>query len=230
MSTAADIPYDEAALFERLTTGVQRSNQPVIFLVGSGLIAPIKEGGAGVPGVRGVIELIKGEFDAPQQIELEKQICENANPYQAAFSFLLGRRGQQAANQIIRQAVWQARSAVSTKLASSFSLVGNTPDDVCRSLDTDLDGWNLTPGVEAVGGLIARYPDHFGRAILTTNFDPLLGIAIARSNGNFFRTVLHRDGNLSQTEGTGCHVIHLHGYCNDRFSSRRTDRKGHRSG
>ena len=212
MSTAADIPYDEAALFERLTTGVQRSNQPVIFLVGSGLTAPIKEGGAGVPGVRGVIELIKGEFDAPQQIELEKQICENANPYQAAFSFLLGRRGQQAANQIIRQAVWQARSAVSTKLASSFSLVGNTPDDVCRSLDTDLDGWNLTPGVEAVGGLIARYPDHFGRAILTTNFDPLLGIAIARSNGNFFRTVLHRDGNLSQTEGTGCHVIHLHGY------------------
>ena len=26
------------------------------------------------------------------------------------------------------------------------------------------------------------------------------------------RTMLHADGNLSQTEGTGCHVIHLHGY------------------
>jgi tetratricopeptide (TPR) repeat protein len=212
MSTAAYVPYDEAALLERLTTGVQRSNQPVIFLVGSALTAPIRDGGAGVPGVQGVIELIKAEFDAAQQNELEKQISENANPYQAAFSFLLGRRGQQAANQIIRQAVWKARSAVSTKLANSFSLVGNTPDDVCRSLDTDLDGWNPTPGVEAVGGLIARYPEHFGRAVLTTNFDPLLGIAIARSKGNFFRTVLHRDGNLSQTEGTGCHVIHLHGY------------------
>jgi tetratricopeptide (TPR) repeat protein len=176
------------------------------------LTAPISGEGAGVPGVRGVIELIKAEFDHPQQIELEKQICTSANPYQAAFSFLLGRRGQQAANHIIRQAVWRARSAVSTKLANTFSLVGNTPDDACRSLDTDLDGWNLTPGVEAIGGLIARYPDQFGRAVLTTNFDPLLGIAIARSRGNFFRTVLHRDGNLSQTEGTGCHVIHLHGY------------------
>jgi tetratricopeptide (TPR) repeat protein len=212
MSTAADILYDEAALLERLTTGVQRSKQPVIFLVGSGLTAPIREGGAGVPGVRGVIELIKAEFNPDQQTELEKQICESANPYQAAFSFLLGRRGQQAANHVIRQAVWQARSVVSTKLANSFSLLGNTPDDVCRSLDTDLDGWSLTPGVEAIGGLIATYPDHFGRAILTTNFDPLLGIAIARSKGSFFRTVLHRDGNLSQTEGTGCHIIHLHGY------------------
>jgi hypothetical protein len=148
MSIAADVPYDEAALLERLSTGVQRSNQPVIFLVGSGLTAPIGEGAAGVPGVRGVIELIRAEFDAMQRIELEKQICESANPYQAAFSFLLGRRGQQAANKIIRQAVWQARSTISTKLANSFSLVGNTPDEVCRSLDTDLDGWNLTPGVE----------------------------------------------------------------------------------
>jgi hypothetical protein len=166
---------------------------------------------AGVPGVRGVIDLIRAEFDATQQIELERQLSANANPYQAAFSFLLGRRGQQAANQIIKRAVWQARSAVATKLASSFSLGENTPDDVCRSLDADLDGWNLTPGVEAIGGLIARYPDHFGRAVLTTNFDPLLSVAIAQSRGTFFRTVLHRDGNLGQTEGSGCHIIHLHG-------------------
>jgi hypothetical protein len=168
MSIAADIHYDEAALLERLTTGIQRSNQSVIFLVGSALTAPIKEGEAGVPGVRGVIDLIKAEFDAGQQIELERQLSANTNPYQAAFSFLLGRRGQQAANQIIRRAVWQARSAVATKLASSFSLGESTPDDVCRSLDADLDGWNLTPGVGAIGGLIARYPDRFGRTVLSS--------------------------------------------------------------
>jgi tetratricopeptide (TPR) repeat protein len=33
-----------------------------------------------------------------------------------------------------------------------------------------------------------------------------------KSGGHFFRTVLHRDGNLAQTEGNGCHIIHLHGY------------------
>jgi hypothetical protein len=66
--------------------------------------------------------------------------------------------------------------------------------------------------VKSIGGLIARYPDQFGRTILTTNFDPLLGVAIAQSKGHYFRTVLHRDGNLAQTEGSGCHIIHLHGY------------------
>lgn len=203
--------YDEAALLERLTSGIQRSNQSVIFLVGSALTAPSQAGVPGVPNVQGVIELIKAEFDATQQVEFERELSANTNKYQAAFSFLLGRRGQQAANQVIKQAVWQARSLASTRLAHSFSLGANTPDDVFRSLDTDLDGWNLTPGVQAIGGLVARYPDQFGRAILTTNFDPLLSVSISRSGGAFFRTILHRDGNLSQTEGTGCHVIHLHG-------------------
>lgn len=48
--------------------------------------------------------------------------------------------------------------------------------------------------------------------MLTTNFDPLLEVSIRRAAGHYFRTTLHSDGNLSQTEGTGCHVIHLHGY------------------
>src|SRR5207253_4932818 len=50
------------------------------------------------------------------------------------------------------------------------------------------------------------------RSILTTNFDPLIEVAIQRAGGHYFRTMLHSDGNISQTEGNGCHVIHLHGY------------------
>src|ERR1035437_6578380 len=97
--------YDKGALLERLTAGIQRSNQSVIFLVGSALTAPSKVGGPGVPGVQGVVDLIKAEFDATQQIEFERELSANPNKYQAAFSFLLGRRGQQAANQVIKQAV-----------------------------------------------------------------------------------------------------------------------------
>jgi hypothetical protein len=138
--------------------------------------------------VQGVIDLIKAEFNAAQQVEFERELSTHTNKYQAAFSFLLGRRGQQAANQVIKQAVWQARSLASTRLAPSFSLGANTPDDALRSFDTDLDGWSLTPGVQAIGSLIARYPDQFGRAILTTNFDPLLSVSISLSGGAFFRT------------------------------------------
>lgn len=204
--------YDEAALLERLTTGIQRSGQSVIFLVGSPISSAVPPRSEGVPNVSGVIDLIRREFSATQQAELEKSLNESAVPYQAAFSFLLGRRGQHAANQIIKQAVWQARSNTLLETGNQFVPGANTPDEACRALESDLDGWVLSPAVAAIGELVTRYPEQFGRSVLTTNFDPLISVAVSRSGGHFFRTVLHRDGNLGQTEGTGCHIIHLHGY------------------
>jgi hypothetical protein len=134
----------------------------------------------------------------------------NQNAYQTAFQFLQGRRGQKAANEIIKRAVWRSRRRVAA--AVDYVPSDKTTDEVCRALDTDLAGWELAPAVHAVGALIAGYPERFGQTVLTTNFDPLLEVSIARAGSPHFRTVLHRDGNLSQTEGDGCHVIHLHGY------------------
>jgi hypothetical protein len=206
--------YDEAALFERLTRGVKRADRPVIFLVGSAITAPLNEHTAGVPGVGGMIELIRNEFDDPaQRTEFERTISSSDSQYQAAFLFLLGRRGQQAANEIIKRAVWRARKPVfASGIPGTYSPSETTSDETCRILDSDYEGWLLTPSVAAIGNLIADFPERFGRAILTTNFDPLLEVAIVKSGGFFFRTILHRDGNLGQTEGIGCHVIHLHGY------------------
>ena len=79
-------------------------------------------------------------------------------------------------------------------------------------MEADLDGWALTRGTEALGGLISKYPERFGGSLLTTNFDPLFEVAIRRVGGKLFRTILHSDGYLGQTQGEGCHVIHLHGY------------------
>jgi len=78
-------------------------------------------------------------------------------------------------------------------------------------MELDASGWSLSPGTEHLAKLATSYPEYFGRTILTTNFDPLLEVAIQRSGGHYFRTNLHADGNLS-TEGMGCHIIHLHGY------------------
>jgi tetratricopeptide (TPR) repeat protein len=75
-----------------------------------------------------------------------------------------------------------------------------------------LDGWTISPSTEALGKLATNYPSVFGRAVLTTNFDPLIEIAIRKVGGQLFRTTLHADGDVHQTEGDGCHVIHLHGF------------------
>jgi hypothetical protein len=201
--------HDEGALLERLVTGLRKRSQEVVFLVGSPLSAPCQPGSPGVPGVEGVIDLIRSEFadDVSQLAMLNHQLdSAGSNRYQEAFLFLQGRRGQRTANEIIREAVLKA-------WIGRPPLVNNqNPDDSCRAIELDVRGWPITPGIEALGKLIAAYPDSFGRLILTTNFDPLLEISIRRADGSSFRTTLHADGNLSQTEAAGCHVIHLHGY------------------
>jgi tetratricopeptide (TPR) repeat protein len=202
--------HDHGALLDRLATGLKRRAQEVVFLIGSPLSASRLPGSPGVPGVNGVIELIRAEFAAdPGQLEKLNEVLDRAglNRYQEAFLFLQGRRGQQTANEIIRNAVLNARTAPK----SGSSDHGNL-DDACRAMEFDTHGWALAPGIGALGRLIVDYPDRFGRSVLTTNFDPLLEIAIRHAGGVYFRTTLHADGNLSQTEGTGCHVIHLHGY------------------
>jgi hypothetical protein len=93
MSSAVSY-YDSAALLDRLTVGLKRANQKGIFLVGSALAAPVDSGTPGVPTVDGVIDLIRQEFQGTDQgSELDKSLAEEGNRYQAAFTFLLGRRG-----------------------------------------------------------------------------------------------------------------------------------------
>lgn len=205
--------HDETALLERLSNSLRKRPQEVVFLVGAPLSAPHQPGTPGVPSVDGVIGLIKNEFaDDPTQSEALRQSLDSAGErrYQVAFQFLQGRRGQQTANEIVRRAVLMARkpgSELSMALSDSYST-----EETCRLIDFDMKGWSLSPATECIGKLAAHYPSRFGRSILTTNFDPLIEVSIRRAGGNYFRTTLHSDGNLSQTEGTGCHVIHLHGY------------------
>ncbi len=201
--------YDAAALLERLTGGLRGRSQEVVFLVGSPISAPLITGGTGVPDVNGVVQLIRDEFhDQPEQLSAFDRIVSepHRHPYQAAFTFLLGRRGQRTVNEVVRKAVILARSKPDT--ATSFL----TSDEVCRYLDSDVPGWVLTPAVEALGSLISGYPERFGKVVLTTNFDPLIEVSVQRSGGTYYRTNLHADGNLSQTQGMGCHVVHFHGY------------------
>jgi tetratricopeptide (TPR) repeat protein len=206
--------HDEAALLERLSKGLKRRDQEVVFLVGAPLSAPLKDGEPGVPNVEGVIKLIREEFsdDVGQVAAFDQALQKSGNRcYQTAFQFLQGRRGQPTANEIVRKAVMMARKPGS-KLSPDTNDSYTAMEEAFRLMDLDASGWYLNPGTKSIGVLATHYPDRFGKSILTTNFDPLIEVAIRRAGGNSFRTTLHADGNLSQTEGTGCHVIHLHGY------------------
>lgn len=84
-------------------------------------------------------------------------------------------------------------------------------DDQLRSLDEDIAVWHLGPAVTSLGILIAKYPERFGNIILTSNFDPLIEVAIKSAGGNAWRTSLSVDGSITQSRAPGCHVVHIHG-------------------
>lgn len=166
-----------------------------------------------MPGVPGVIDLIRAEFPNDSAGELESKLAAAANPYQTAFSHLLARRGQNVVNDVVKRAVWQARKPPIGGLGQDAYVPSwETTDEVCRAFDSEYAAWDLPPGAQALGALAAFVPDIFGQCILTTNFDPLVEVAVGTNGASFYRTVLHLDGNISQTMAVGCHVIHLHGY------------------
>jgi hypothetical protein len=70
--------HDEPALLDRLSKGLSRRSQEVVFLVGAPLNSPARRGMPGVPGVDGVIELIRQEFrDDPFQLSALNQALES---------------------------------------------------------------------------------------------------------------------------------------------------------
>ena len=205
--------YSPSDLMDRLCYAADRRDRTVTFLVGSPISAPDHIGGHGVPGVTGMVELIRDEFHGTDvEPELDQNIRGAVNPYQTAFEFLHAKQGQDAVNRIVRASVWRSLDARNWPP----SLPDTTPDEAhaatCRALERACDAWILPTPVDLFGELLVTCSDTFGRAVLTTNFDPLIEVSVAKHGGRYYRTVLHGDGRLGQTAADGTHIVHLHGH------------------
>ena len=201
--------FTQEALLARLTSALRKRQQEVVFLVGSPLSGATPSNAAGVPDVDGMIQLIRHEFagDPEELKQLDSLITSSpATRYQVAFRFLQGRRGQSVANEIVRQAVLKACKS------TSLSKQRGDDDEAWALLEANSDDWVIHPGTQALANLVTRNPEIFGKTLLTTNFDPLIEIAIAKAGGSQYKTVLASDGDLSSTTAQGCRVVHLHGF------------------
>ncbi|MCY3789318.1 MAG: SIR2 family protein [Gemmatimonadetes bacterium] len=161
-----------------------------------------------------MIDLIRNEFASPDaSAEFESALSGAPNNYQSAFRFLHARKGQDAANHIVRSAVWTALDAKNWPSELPPDLTDREADAAaCTTLERYSSAWHLPTAVNAFGQLLVDCSDTFGRTVLTTNFDPLIAVSISRHGGRHFRTVLHSDGALGQTAAEGTHIVHLHGY------------------
>jgi len=203
--------FDHEALIDRLTAGAAANKREVVFLVGAPASAPATPSDPGVLDVEGIINLIRSLFatNLSALAELNKEIAKTPQyRYQAAFNFVLARRGQDSANEIIRKAVLGAHRRNKELLPGLKDMV----DTDFRNLENQVTDWCIPSNLLALGNIAAKFPTPFGRRILTSNFDPLIELALNSVGASQYRTVLARDGSINITESSGCHVIHLHGY------------------
>lgn len=196
-------PATEAVLLNRLAHAHQNRRR-LVFLVGAGLSLPPTAGAPGVPGAGELVRRVTGRLkesgaDLPDPHPLD---------YQEALELYRLHRGQRGLDELVREAVLEAcidgdPGMIAAARAGDF--------EACRRLEREPTAWALPPGVEALGRLIADCPDTFGTAVFTTNFDPLVEVAIRRAEGQCHTTFLAEDGRFSARHGDGCHVIHVHG-------------------
>jgi len=198
----------EEDLLDRLTA----QPEDMVFLVGSAVTAPGRTGEPGVPRVDGVIEQIRRAYTRPEALARLEQALAAApqQRYQAAFRHLQRTRGQDHANAIIRRCVLQAR-VPSSRFPEVHQDIAEGASELCRSLESDLEGWHLPPAVEALGRLLASSPAGARPVVLTSNFDPLVTVSVHRAGGRAFTTALHSDGGFAAIDGQGTLIVHFHG-------------------
>jgi hypothetical protein len=175
----------------------------IAWVVGSGLSQQV------VPGVRDMVNLVAERW----QRELRKSSQEflsrlpsDGNIYQVAFKHLIGHCGSNVADEVVRDAVLRARRMESDR--SRRALSGDPGE--CAALDRDLGGWRMTTGHLALGKLVRH--GNTKSIVLTTNFDPLIEVAIGLAGGRYAQVLLSRDGSLSAFGSDAPIVVHLHGY------------------
>jgi len=200
----------EFDLIERVATSVR----PVVFLFGSALTMQLGPGLAGMPGVRRVVEMVREALGPRPNAALEDAVAREdfSTAYRTGIEALLKRRGQDAVNQVIRRTVLEAHDVLGQELQAKV-LAGHPAEHraACQALLDDPAGWRLGPSVAALGEILTSDVTKFPR-VLTTNFDPLIEIAVQRARGLVRRTILSHDPILPQHGGAGTHIVYVHGY------------------
>ncbi|MFI7603319.1 SIR2 family protein [Actinoplanes sp. NPDC049681] len=209
----------EQLLLDRLMTALHDADQ-ITLLLGSGVTA------AAVPGVRGVLE-IADSYAAGRNDDgaLERALAQarselvGARPidvYRAYRRVFTDWVSGGAFDVIAQQAVLKAYAApdpMESPLAT-HGLGQRLERGVGEGVENDRFSWSLPRGVQALGHLLARIPEAFDHRLLTTNFDPLLEIAIRDAGGRAVSLPLDVRGNLGHTGSSdgAVRVFHLHGF------------------
>ncbi|MBT2403546.1 MULTISPECIES: SIR2 family protein [unclassified Streptomyces] len=213
--------HDADLLAEQLIYRIgPRSNRKISFVVGSGLTRP------SIPDVAEYIHAMRSslEHDKAHLVGLGRTLDSfdeslddhlSSVKYQRAATFIQGSRGHELLNEIIRIGVLRACRSDDLRMLTRAEVRQLVADEAAlEDLEKSAD-WNLMGGVEAFGRVLTAIKDA-GKSgpVITTNFDPLIELAIQRAGGQFDTQSMDSiDGRIPPPlQHSAISVIHVHGY------------------
>jgi SIR2-like domain len=186
------------------TLSTESHARPIAVLAGSGLTV------GAIPSVSEIVNVIRKRIPSNDAAELDKRLAERSDPglkYQEAFKFLSLRRPPEFRDKIIRLCTLRAYAK---KPATDADL----RPELLMQYEADIDSWDLPHGIAALGRIWSGMPSRVRGPIITTNFDPLIEIAIRKAGGTVSARIMDTDGTFLQDVRAFDfqQVVHMHGY------------------
>jgi hypothetical protein len=216
----AAIPAGEQELLDSLVASVANGEQ-ITLLLGSGVT------GTAVPRLPQVIELAEryaagvGDEGELSQALAQARAELGASPapvdvyvaYRRVFADRLSPGEFDVVAQQAVLAAYRPPDLAASPLAT-HGIFHRVDMRLGERVENSLDWWELPPGVQAVGRLLARHPDEFGNRVLTTNVDPLVEVAIRCADRPAVSVPVAPAGDLGRHAGGdgAVQVFHLHGF------------------
>lgn len=190
-------------LLGRLQHRVTSESRPLALVLGA---AVSQQEGRGVGSVKDIVSAglaAHPGLDSDQSLlrAVESGATDLGDIYRQFMGRLVKGRGRPAADELVREAVMRAWQRPD-------------PPDGDGLLPKDLDGWQLTDGLVALADLIEARPAAFP-VVVTTNFDPLVEVALRRKGISTSRRVITADAPIRETDstpGADVQIVHVHGF------------------
>ncbi|MEU2280708.1 SIR2 family protein [Streptomyces sp. NPDC013178] len=207
MNTVADKPGEEKELVYRLRSLLSETDKPVAFIVGSGVSI------GAVDGVGAIVRDMRRRIGDPGETALfDAKVTgpTDGERYQQGAEFAQNNRDQDWLNLVIRHAVLGACPDLTPEEREQLA---RASESELQQIERDASRWRLTPATEALGRLLHLLPKERRGPVITTNFDPLLEIAVRRAGALALPQEIDLDGKLSRSEDEEIvDIAHVHGY------------------
>lgn len=169
-------PIDFGDLFDlriRLDVLAQEADRRLVTVFGSGISNAV------LPGVPELTGLFREHVPRAGRARFDATLAGLPDPglkYQNAAAILTKQAGEPRVMRAIRTAVLRACPKVPAEEVAKVA----QDEDQCRALVRDLDAWTIPRGYERFAQFFASLPGRMRGPVITTNFDPLIEIALTK--------------------------------------------------